>query len=177
MCSPHSHAVTWFVPPFARFRHRPSSWLCVHIRRYLREPLCERPCLSTPGVLGSGSGYVVPSPHRLLRPHPSVSPARGDFTDQPLIRRARPSLLSLLCFPHVPSTVRRWVRGADPLCSRLVTRLPRPTTESPPTRPVSASHTRRGNDFGAASFASCCGPRVCQALLTGYNDAHRCVAF
>ena len=79
--------MTWFVSPFARFRHRPSSWLCVHIRRYLREPLCERPCLSTPGVLGSGSGYVVPIPHRLLRPHPSVSPARGDFTAQLLIRR------------------------------------------------------------------------------------------
>jgi len=55
-------------------------------------------------------------------------------------RPARPSLLSPLRFPHVPSTVRRWVRGADPLCLRPDTRLPRPITESPPTRPVSASH-------------------------------------
>jgi hypothetical protein len=56
-------------------------------------------------------------------------------------RPARPSLLSLLCFPHVPPTVRRWGRGADPLCSRPDTRLPRPITESPPTTPVSASNT------------------------------------
>jgi len=76
------------VSPFARFRTDPERWLCVHARRCLHEPLCERPCLSTPGVLGSGSGYVVPIPPRLLRPHPSVSPARGDFTGQPLIRRA-----------------------------------------------------------------------------------------
>ncbi len=63
-------------------------WLRVHTRRCLHVPLCERPRLSTPGVLGSGSGCVVPIPPRLLRPHPSVSPARGDFTGQPLIRRA-----------------------------------------------------------------------------------------
>src|SRR6266849_7258559 len=63
-------------------------WLCVHARRCLHEPLCERPCLSTPGVLGSGSGSVVPIPHRLLRPHPPVSQARGDFTALLLIRRA-----------------------------------------------------------------------------------------
>ena len=25
-------------------------------------------------------------------------------------------------------------------------------------------------DFGAASFASCCGPRVCPALLAGYDE-------
>jgi hypothetical protein len=55
-------------------------------------------------------------------------------------RPARPSLLSLPCFPHVPSTVRRWVRGAFPLCSRPAARFPRPITESPPTRPVSASN-------------------------------------
>ncbi len=30
-------------------------------------------------------------------------------------RPARPSLLSLPCFPHVPSTLRRWVRHAIPL--------------------------------------------------------------
>ena len=48
--------------------------------RHFREPLYERPSLSTPGVLGSGRSCVVSSPPRLLRPHPSVSQARGDFT-------------------------------------------------------------------------------------------------
>jgi hypothetical protein len=45
-------------------------------------------CRSTPGVLGSGAGSVVPLHHGLLRPHPSVSRARDDFTALPLIRRA-----------------------------------------------------------------------------------------
>ena len=51
-------------------------------------PLCERPCLSTPGVLGSRSSSVVSRAHGLLRPHPSVPQARDDFTALPLIRRA-----------------------------------------------------------------------------------------
>ena len=62
-------------------------------------------------------------------------------------RPARPSLLSLSPCPYVPSTLRRWVRGPLPLCGRRDTRLPRATTESPPTRPLSASNTRRGNVF------------------------------
>jgi hypothetical protein len=42
----------------------------------------------TPGVLGSGPSSAV-SVHRcLLRPHPSVSQARGDFTGWPFIRPA-----------------------------------------------------------------------------------------
>ena len=45
-------------------------------------------CPSTPGVLGSGPSCVVSVHHRVLRPHPPVSPARGDFTALPLIRRA-----------------------------------------------------------------------------------------
>jgi len=50
---------------------------------------CARgPCPSTPGVLGSGPGCVVPDHHRLLRPHPPASRARGDFTARPLIPRA-----------------------------------------------------------------------------------------
>ena len=48
-------------------------------------------------------------------------------------RPARPSLLSRPCCPCVPSTLRRWVRDALPLCRRRDTRLPRPISESPPT--------------------------------------------
>ena len=59
-------------------------------------------------------------------------------------RPARPSLLSLPCFPRVPPTLRRWVRGPFPLCCGpaipgflefLPSRHPRVS--------VSASNTRR----------------------------------
>jgi len=59
---------------------------------------------------------------------------------------------------------------------RSGTRLPRLQNESPPTTSVSASNTRREEHFGAASFASCYGSRVCLALLTGYRtDGITCV--
>jgi hypothetical protein len=45
-------------------------------------------CRSTPGVLGSEASSVVPLPHGVLRPHPSVSRARDDFAALPFIRRA-----------------------------------------------------------------------------------------
>jgi hypothetical protein len=51
-------------------------------------PLCERLRLSTPGVLGSGASSVVSHPPRLLRPHPPVPRARGNFTASPLICHA-----------------------------------------------------------------------------------------
>jgi len=49
-------------------------------------------------------------------------------------RPTRPSLLSLSRCPCVPSTLRRWVRGPFPLCRDRDARLPRPISESPPTR-------------------------------------------
>ena len=52
---------------------------------------------------------------------------------------------------------------------RRDTRLPRHISESPPTITVSASNARRSGVFGAASFASCCGPCVCLALQAGYD--------
>src|SRR5262249_50010543 len=52
-----------------------------------------------------------------------------------------------------PPTLRRWVRAALPLCWPRDTRLPRSTSESPPTRSVSASYIRRSYPFDAASFA------------------------
>ena len=67
--------------PFARFRHgiaAPGTE-----SRPIRASACR--CtrgthLATPGVLGSGPSYVVSVHHRVLRPHPSVSQARDDFT-------------------------------------------------------------------------------------------------
>ena len=51
-------------------------------------PLCKRLRLSTPGVLGSDTSSVVSRPHCLLRPHPPVPRARGNFTALPVICRA-----------------------------------------------------------------------------------------
>src|SRR5213594_3778599 len=63
--------------------------LGVRTRPCFREPLSGRPRgLPTPGVLGSGPSSVVSVHRRVLRAHPPVSPARGDFTALPLIRRA-----------------------------------------------------------------------------------------
>jgi len=50
-------------------------------------------------------------------------------------RPARPSLLSLARCPHVPPTLPRWVRWSLPLSTASGTRLPRITSESPPTAP------------------------------------------
>ena len=143
---------------------------------------CARgPCPSTPGVLGSGPGCVVPDHHCLLRPHPPASQVRGDFTALPLIPRAfavRERLgdpRDLPYFPyHAVHTCRRPCAGGSAAPSRCVgTAMPgflvlRPSRH--PQKPVSASNPRRVMFFGAASFALCCGPHVCPALLTGYDE-------
>jgi hypothetical protein len=123
---------------------------------------------------------VVSLPHGLIRPHPSVPPARGDFTAEPLIRRVfavrerlgDPRDLPYFSYRSV-CTCRRPYAGGSAASSRYHwrsdTRLPRFSSESPPTTTVSASNARRVINFGAATFALCCGPYVCQALLTGYD--------
>jgi hypothetical protein len=84
-------------------------------------------------------------------------------------RPARPSLLSHPRFPRVPSTLRRW-SAAPSRCAEAAMPGFLPMIRSRhPQVPASASNARREWYFGAASFASCCGPRVCHALLTGYD--------
>ena len=104
--------------------------------------------------------HAAPSRPRRLYATPSLcgsaSATRGTF----------PTFLP--CSPGVPSTIRRWVQGAVPLPVR--TSIPGFLALSPsrhPQEPASASNIRRGTLFDAASFASCCGPSVCQDLLTG----------
>ena len=59
---------------------RAASWSAYRCARSLR--------LATPGVLGSRPSSVVSARHRLLRPHPPVSRARGAFAAGPLLRHA-----------------------------------------------------------------------------------------
>jgi hypothetical protein len=127
-------------------------------------------------------GSAVPALLAYTTPCASLGSTRRFHGSSPLIPRAlagrarrkrppRPSLLSLACCPHVPRPLRRWVRRRLPLCCGGDARLPRIISASPPTAPVSASNTRRGNPFDAAAFASCCGPCVCPALRTGSDGA------
>ena len=111
-------------------------------------------CRSTPGVLGSGAGSVVPLHHGLLRPHPSVSRARDDFTALPLIRRAfavRERLGDPRDLPYFHCPLSRRAVDHAPVGSRgcpvarapLDAKLPRFVPESPPTSTASASYVRR----------------------------------
>ena len=167
--------------PFARFRYGRTTWHCVQINPRLHVPLCERPLPLYPRGPWLRSGLCCPRPSsRTTTPSAGLAGTQGFHGPAAYTPRlrcagaprrpARPSLLSLPRCPYVPSTLRRWVRSPLPLCGRCDTRLPRATTESPPTEPVSASNTRRGMFFGAASFASCCGPHVCPALLAGSDE-------
>ena len=102
------------------------SWLCVQDYRGLHAPLFRRLLLLTPGVLGSGSSYVVSIPPRLLRPHAPVSPARCDFAPFALIRspfavRERlgdPRDLPYFCYRAFPACCRPYPGG--PPCSPVV---------------------------------------------------------
>jgi len=144
--------------PFARFRDGRATWRCVQINPRLHVPLCERPLPLYPRGPWLRSGLCCPGPSSLTTT-PSAGLAgtlgfRGLAAYTQRLRCAgaprrptRPSLLSLSRCPYVPSTLRRWVRGPVPLCWDRDARLPRATTESPPTKPVSASNARRGNVF------------------------------
>jgi hypothetical protein len=62
-------------------------------------------------------------------------------------------------------------RGCPVARTPLDTRLPRFVPESPPTRSrLCQQHSAGIYYFDAASFALCCGPSVCQALLTGSDS-------
>src|SRR5262245_60974848 len=113
---------------------------------WVNVPLHEGRRPSTPGVLGSRPSCVVSRPHRLLRPHPPVPPARDDFAAAPFIRhafavRARlgdPRDLPYFCCLTVQTCRRPYTGGFERLsrcaCAPLDTRLPRFVPESPPTK-------------------------------------------
>jgi hypothetical protein len=157
----------------------PPAWRCVQARAGLRRPLRGRLTPPTPGVLGSGPSSVVSDHHGLLRPQPPVPPARNDFAALPFIRRAFAVWARLGDPRDLPyfrcralQTCRRPYTGglgrlsrcacaaryqASSLCPRVATH------ENPPLPAMPGGEYY----FGAASFALCCGPSVCLALLTG----------
>jgi len=87
-------------------------------------------------------------------------------------RPTRPSLLSLARCPHVPPTLPRWVRWPLPLFpgSAIPGSLELQASRHP--QPRLCQQFLTGVPFEAASFASCCGPCVCPALLAGYDGAN-----
>ena len=137
----------------------------------------------TPGVLGSGR-VVLSRPSSLIRPHPPVSGAPGDFTVLPLLPRAlvrrarrkrppRPSLLSLPRCPSVPRTLRRWVRRPSPAVRGRTMAGFLAFRPSRHPQPRLCQQSPAGGHFDAASFALCCGPPVCLALLAGSDAESR----
>ena len=153
VCAPGLHR------PFARFHDgHADPARCPDPAVLPRAAVREAHGLPTPGVLGSGPSSVVSVHRRVLRPHPPVSPARGDFT--PCRLYAAPSLCGSASatprdLPYFPCRAvhacRRPYAGGStapvPLRQDRDARLPRLITESPPTTPVSASNIRRGLNF------------------------------
>jgi hypothetical protein len=188
-------------PSFAHFRHgrAPGSE-----SRSTRASLCR--CAkgfhpSTPGVLGSGSSYVVSIHHCLIRPHAPVPQARCDFASRlyaapslcgsaSATRGTFPTFATVLSTHAVDPTPA--VRCVFPLYPHSDSRLPRFWTESPPTTPVSASNIRREVQFRGCIVrfmlrpaclpsppdwlrqdeATCTSPRLLRYLVTpAFGDA------
>ncbi len=161
---------------FARFRHGETTWLCVQVNPRLHVPLCEGHGPLPQGSLAPVRVLLSRSLHRLLRPHSPVSPARWDFAAPPLIPSAfavRERLGDPRDLPYFPSravrTCRRPYVGGSAAPSRCI------GTAVPGFLVLRASRHAQGPplpaipdgvmSFGAASFASCCGPYVCPVLL------------
>ena len=168
--------------PFARFRCGHSGLALCPGPGPASACRCARgPCPSTPGVLGSGPSSVVSAHPRLLRPHPPVSPARCDFAAQPLIpsafavreRLGDPRDLPYFPYRAVP-TCRRPYAGGSAAPSRClgaaIPGFPVLRSSRHPQGPSLPAIPDGVCLFGAASFASCCGPYVCPALLTGSDE-------
>ena len=114
---------------FARFHALAASWALSPTRSTLRRAAVRTAIAALPQgslapvrVLLSRSIIAYYDPIRQSRRHATISRLAA-YT--PRLRCAgaprrptRPSLLSLPCCPHVPSTIRRWVRDAVPLLVR-----------------------------------------------------------
>ncbi len=126
------------------------------------------------------SEFCCLGPSSLLRPHPPVSQARGDFTTYRLY--AAPSLCGSASathetFPTFPAVLSMRAVDLTPVGPRPLPVVPGPRCQASSSYHRVATHESPSLpaipdgvvDFGAASFASCCGPHVCPALLTGYD--------
>ncbi len=172
---PPSHAsAPATYSPSGQSRHN------VRVGRAHPRAAVQEATLFTPGVLGSGPSSVVSVHLSLLRPHPPVSQARGDFTGSPLIRHA----FAVRERQGDPRDVPSFPCRAFPPCRRpyaggaaVPSRCPRTAVSGsraleprrPPRLPPLPAIPGGMLTFDAASFASCCGPQVCPALLTGYD--------
>jgi hypothetical protein len=122
--------------------------------------LLSRPIVAYYDPIRQSRGHATSSRHCRLYVAPSLC-GSASATRETFPTFA--AVLSTRAIDHTPVGPSR-----RPIASlRSGARLPRLQNESPPTRSVSASNTRREECFGAASFASCYGSRVCLALLTG----------
>ena len=165
---------------------------------------CSRGCcLSTPGVLGSGSSYVVSIHHCLIRPHAPVPQARCDFAyrlyaapslcgSASATRGTFPTFTTVLSV-HVADPTPA-VRRAFPLYSHDDFRLPRTINRVATHDAVSASNTGRVISFRGCIVllmlrparlpcppdwlrrdeVFCTSPRLLRYVVTPAFDAARC---
>ena len=167
--------------PFARFRAGGATWHCVQITPRLHGPLCERPLPLYPRGPWLRSGLCCPRPSSLTTtPSAGLAGTRG-FHGLPLIPRAfavRERLGDPRDLPYCPwravHTCRRPYAGGSAAPSRCVgTAIPGFLVLPPSRHPHGPSLPAIPDElmlFGAASFALGCGPQVCPALQTGYDE-------
>ena len=159
-------------PALSPDRARPSTCRCARGSASLPQG-----SLAPARVLLSRALIAYSDPIRQSREHVATSRPRRLYATPSLCGSASATRGTFPTFTAVLS--RRAVdhTPVGPRCcpvarAHLDARLPRFVPESPPTRSrLCQQHSAGIYYFGAASFALCCGPSVCQALLTGSDPA------
>src|SRR5206468_4144517 len=168
--------------PFARFRCGPSGLalspsLAAPLRAAVREALASLPqgSLAPVRVLLSRSIIAYYDPIRRSRRHAATS--------RPCRLYAAPSLCGSApaareTFPTFPAMLSMRAVDLTPVGPRRPPVVPAPRYQASSSYQRVATHEHPSlpaisdgvENFGAASFASCCGPRVCPVLLAGYDQ-------
>ena len=170
-----------FTPPFAHVHHRAAAWLCVQDKPAPSVSRCTRGPASLPqgslapaGVVLSPALIAYYDPIRQSRGHAAISPPCGLYAAPSLCRHAEathetfPTFTAALSTRAVDHTPVGPSRAPVTLAARYQasSTSQRVATHEYPSLPAIPDGVKH---FGAASFASCCGPYVYLALLTGYD--------
>ena len=136
----HSHDRVKPPGPSVQVNHRPRAWTAVRevCPLYPRGPwLRPELCCLPPSSRTTTPSASLAGTRRFRRLAVYTPRLRCAGTPR---RPTRPSLLSLLHCPHVPSTIRRWVQDAFPLHGLPIPGFLSFTMSRHPRLPVSASH-------------------------------------
>ena len=180
-CARIPRSTDTFTPPFAHVHHRAAAWLCVQDKPAPSVSRCTRGPASLPqgslapaGVVLSPALIAYYDPIRQSRGHAAISPPCGLYAAPSLCRHAEathetfPTFTAALSTRAVDHTPVGPSRAPVTLAARYQasSTSQRVATHEYPSLPAIPDGVKH---FGAASFASCCGPYVYLALLTGYD--------